>query len=217
MQSRYYDPKIGRFINADAYTSTGQGLLGNNMFAYCGNNPLNYSDPSGTMYIPGSDHAGTFGQDIAEMMHGYKRENDYDDKTLSFGISYVNMKGKGGSTSFGLTFDRIGNAGLFFTASVGGGFPASGYSFFITTTNAPNIYKQSGYSGQVGASATAGVVSIGAEQVFFSDTAANETYTGTTISAGGKAALPIEIHGTYGYTWVLGFKEIWNSISSILP
>ena len=36
LQSRYYDPEVGRFINADDYTATGQGLLGNNMFAYCG-------------------------------------------------------------------------------------------------------------------------------------------------------------------------------------
>ena len=47
LQSRYYDPKICRFINADSYTSTGQGLLGYNMFAYCNNNPLNFVDPYG--------------------------------------------------------------------------------------------------------------------------------------------------------------------------
>ena len=47
LQSRYYDPELSRFINADAFVSTGQGLLGNNMFAYCNNNPGNYSDPSG--------------------------------------------------------------------------------------------------------------------------------------------------------------------------
>ena len=40
LQSRYYDPEIGRFINADSYTSTGQGFLGYNMFAYCLNNPV---------------------------------------------------------------------------------------------------------------------------------------------------------------------------------
>ena len=40
LQSRYYDPAIGRFINADSYASTGQGILGNNMFAYCLNNPV---------------------------------------------------------------------------------------------------------------------------------------------------------------------------------
>lgn len=28
LQSRYYDPAIGRFINADAYASTGQGFIG---------------------------------------------------------------------------------------------------------------------------------------------------------------------------------------------
>ena len=48
LQSRYYDPVIGRFINADAYVSTGQGILGNNMFAYCNNNPINRIDKSGT-------------------------------------------------------------------------------------------------------------------------------------------------------------------------
>ena len=47
LQSRYYDPELGRFLNADALVSTGQGLLGNNMFAYCGNNPVNWSDSLG--------------------------------------------------------------------------------------------------------------------------------------------------------------------------
>jgi len=39
---------MGRFINADNYPSTGQGILGNNMFAYCLNNPVNQLDPIGT-------------------------------------------------------------------------------------------------------------------------------------------------------------------------
>ena len=39
---------MGRFINADAFASTGQGILGNNMFAYCNNNPTCYSDHRGT-------------------------------------------------------------------------------------------------------------------------------------------------------------------------
>ena len=40
LQSRYYDPEVGRFINADAFASTGQGILGSNMFAYCANAPV---------------------------------------------------------------------------------------------------------------------------------------------------------------------------------
>ncbi len=39
---------MGRFINADALVSTGQGILGNNMFAYCRNNPVCRIDISGT-------------------------------------------------------------------------------------------------------------------------------------------------------------------------
>ena len=38
---------MGRFINADNYPSTGQDILGNNMFAYCNNNPVIYRDSSG--------------------------------------------------------------------------------------------------------------------------------------------------------------------------
>ena len=47
LQSRYYDPKTCRFINADDFASTGQGILGHNMFAYCGNNPVMGYDPTG--------------------------------------------------------------------------------------------------------------------------------------------------------------------------
>jgi len=52
LQSRYYDPSTGRFINADALASTGQGILGYNMFAYCNDNPVNFSDLTGTIALP---------------------------------------------------------------------------------------------------------------------------------------------------------------------
>ena len=45
--TRWYDPVIGRFISPDRYVSTGQGILGHNMYAYCNNNPVNFVDPSG--------------------------------------------------------------------------------------------------------------------------------------------------------------------------
>ena len=48
--TRYYDPVVGRFLNADAFASTGQGILGNNMFAYCGNNPINCIDRTGRLW-----------------------------------------------------------------------------------------------------------------------------------------------------------------------
>ena len=47
LQSRYYDPVIGRFINADSMTDGGAGLLGNNLYVYCANDPVNAFDPTG--------------------------------------------------------------------------------------------------------------------------------------------------------------------------
>ncbi len=47
LQSRYYDPTIRRFINADSYASTGQGFIGTNMFAYCSNSPVCRADSCG--------------------------------------------------------------------------------------------------------------------------------------------------------------------------
>ena len=47
LQSRYYDPEVGRFINADNYPSNGQGLLSSNMFIYCLNNPTIMVDQNG--------------------------------------------------------------------------------------------------------------------------------------------------------------------------
>ena len=47
LNSRYYDAKVCRFVNADSQFSTGQGLIENNMYAYCGNNPVNRFDSTG--------------------------------------------------------------------------------------------------------------------------------------------------------------------------
>ena len=51
LQSRYYDPTVGRFLNADGIIGANGGILGYNMFAYCSNNPIIYSDPSGKCYM----------------------------------------------------------------------------------------------------------------------------------------------------------------------
>ena len=54
LKSRYYDPEVGRFINPDAYASTGQGILGANMFAYCNNSPVVLTDATGSLSELGS-------------------------------------------------------------------------------------------------------------------------------------------------------------------
>ena len=48
LQSRYYNPEWGRFLNSDRVYDLDAGLQGYNLFVYCGNNPINRIDISGT-------------------------------------------------------------------------------------------------------------------------------------------------------------------------
>lgn len=49
LQSRYYDPEVGRFINCDDvnYIGLTESEVSYNPFAYCENEQVNHSDPSG--------------------------------------------------------------------------------------------------------------------------------------------------------------------------
>ena len=60
LQSRYYNPEWGRFINADGILGQTGQLLGHNLFAYCGNNPVNRKDPSGFMWRMANEDGGSY-------------------------------------------------------------------------------------------------------------------------------------------------------------
>ena len=47
VNSRYYDPEVGRWINADGQLTIGDDITGLNLFVYCGNNPIMRVDSSG--------------------------------------------------------------------------------------------------------------------------------------------------------------------------
>ena len=48
LNSRYYNPAWGRFINAyNAISNSGKSVNGYNLFVYCFNNPVNMDDPTG--------------------------------------------------------------------------------------------------------------------------------------------------------------------------
>ena len=47
VSSRYYNPEVGRWINADNRFDVGAGFAGYNLFAYCANNPVILFDPEG--------------------------------------------------------------------------------------------------------------------------------------------------------------------------
>ena len=68
LMSRYYDAVTHRFINADGYFQAGTTILDGNTFAYCANNPIYSSDPTGSSIIFGALIGGAtefFGQIIS--------------------------------------------------------------------------------------------------------------------------------------------------------
>jgi len=121
LESRYYSEDLCRFLNADAYTSTGQGLLGNNMFAYCLNNPTNYIDTSGRLagllrdicrWIDDNviQPVVEFVEDVYEDIKNYDLNNQSEDKVLESnyfscykGVLVIRTNGER-SGSFGVIF-----------------------------------------------------------------------------------------------------------------
>ena len=53
LQSRYYDPTTGRFVNADSFEYLGASgdIIGYNLFTYCENNPVVKIDSDGSFGI----------------------------------------------------------------------------------------------------------------------------------------------------------------------
>ena len=47
MQARLYDPHLGRFLAPDPYVQAPERAMNFNRYAYCMNNPLKYTDPTG--------------------------------------------------------------------------------------------------------------------------------------------------------------------------
>ncbi|MEG0772698.1 RHS repeat-associated core domain-containing protein [Clostridium sp.] len=91
LQSRYYNPTWGRFINADALIGQTGELLGHNMFAYTKNNPVNFKDDSGfvSSHVSYDIGEGTYGDgfeisspppyvsEVVDIITGYTSHYNY--------------------------------------------------------------------------------------------------------------------------------------------
>ena len=85
--SRYYDFKTCRFVNVDSYVSTGQGLLGCNMFCYCNNNPVSNVDLNGKLAfsilaLVTFSTAAVGGMLSLVLFDGVTKEDEYNDALI---------------------------------------------------------------------------------------------------------------------------------------
>ena len=81
LNSRYYDPVVGRFLNADAILGANGGIIGYNMFVYCSNEPINKKDANGMCYTPNDIEACLRGADCCDHNH---TSSDYLSACLTY-------------------------------------------------------------------------------------------------------------------------------------
>ena len=219
LQSRYYSPEIGRFINADVLLSgIGESVLGCNTFSYCINNPVNMYDPTGLMY----DYWNT---DIterstckrkSEFTHksGYTGKRNFtnthkgpNEQTLRTPIMGVRSNGWTASVSAGGTIfsyskgkasDESGNekdVDIYTTGLASGGVSLCMY---YTQTNALNLEEFQGTAIQIGGSYSI-IAMVGMDIVLFQDPYSGDWAYGTTIYFGIGTPGP-EVHTEIAYT-----------------
>jgi len=73
--ARWYDPGLGRFLQADTILPVQQGTQGWDRYAYVNNNPVNGTDPTGTMLWDGGLENGSGNDATNEFVSGGLDQN----------------------------------------------------------------------------------------------------------------------------------------------
>ena len=222
VSSRYYDPEIGRWINADNKISgVGGDVRGYNLYSYCFNNPVNMTDPDGNwpQFIKKAVKWVTQ-KVIKPVTKTVKKALSKINRTYSTGI---NLSGTPSIFCFnaqgGISVDTKGNVAVqgSFSGGVTGGTPSASITVYQSRTNAPNINKLEGLGYQLGGSAGIPVGGVplagGADFNIIPDSATGKNYYGTTTSFG--VGIPgAELHVEWGNTatWNATQFNIFESI-----
>jgi RHS repeat-associated protein len=86
MNGRVYDPQVGRFLSPDPYIQSPGNWLNYNRYAYCLNNPLIYTDPSGEFW--NFFNSSFNGADVAYSSGGVGRAGDGMIYTIGAATNY---------------------------------------------------------------------------------------------------------------------------------
>ena len=225
LQTRYYNPIWGRFINADGeFSEVGGDILGYNLFAYCFNNPINMGDPIGAWPQWIKNAVKWVASDvIMPLVDSAQKALSKIDLTYSTGINVS------GTPSFwifngqvGLSLDTKGNIAI--QASIGGGVtvgdPGVSVTRYKSITNAPNINKLNGEYIQAGGSIAAligGVpLTAGGDVMCMPDSESNDVYWGVTGNAGvGSPGKDFHIEWGQTTTWNITQFNIFDVINNV--
>ena len=221
LQSRYYNPQWGRFLNADGYISTQTGLLGHNMYIYCNSNPVNLMDENGC--APQSI------KNIVQITVQYIIDpavQSFEDFITKYDYTLSIGNGGNGSLSFlsagtqkGVSFDTKGNIAIQETVAAGPTSSKVGLAenCYFCITNAPSIYALEGLGAQIGGSFAIPIpetpigVIFGGEINYipnFSNNTSNDYY-GITGSLG--VGLPgTEVHAEVTYTQTSPISQLFK-------
>ena len=193
LNSRYYDAKVCRFINADTIIAdVGGDIRGYNLFTYSFNNPVNMGDQTGNWPDWIKSAVKWVAKNIVKPVV----------KTVQKTLSKVNLTYSTGinvsatpsawifNGQIGVSMDTKGNVAI--QASLGGGItggdPGISVTQYKSVTNAPNIKKLNDAYYQVGGSIAVPIegvpVAAGGDIMYMPDPELNTGYFGLTGNAG---------------------------------
>ena len=103
LQTRYYDPKVGRFLNADSIIGANDGIVINiNLYSYCDNEPVFRLDSDGTSWKSLWDG---FKKAVRSILHGGNTvARSFGIDTAACGAYFLGMK-KDRNGIYHATFD----------------------------------------------------------------------------------------------------------------
>ena len=80
LRARYYDPETQRFTQEDTYPGTFGSPMSQNGYAFCGNNPVNFVDPTGHIYTAADKKNGVDKAAIDKATNDYNAAKSKGDK-----------------------------------------------------------------------------------------------------------------------------------------